>query len=196
MGEKRRHLLVWDIDDVLNDLMEIWFANFLPVRDVVIRYDELTENPPDALLGITRELYLQSLDNCRAGGFYQRPPRREILEFFKKHGGRFRHIALSAVPIRFAPNSANWVLSHFGCWLQGCLFIPSPRSGDGVCSTLFNSKGDALVQFGENAILIDDSEKNVSDALSRGGKAMLFPAPWNKRRGMSISDFLAELAVL
>ena len=56
--------LVWDIDDVLNDLMRSWFTEeWLPTHpDCRLAYADLLENPPHRVLGIAEAEYLASLD--------------------------------------------------------------------------------------------------------------------------------------
>ena len=45
--------IVWDVDDVLNDLMAVWFRDaWLPKHAACpVRYEEITENPPHRVLG-------------------------------------------------------------------------------------------------------------------------------------------------
>ena len=190
MTDRRKILLLWDIDDVLNRFMELCCSRFPAERKP--DYGDLTVNPPHELLGITREEYLATLDACRPE-LYKEGPRPEIRLFFERHGHEFRHAALSAVPMRFAPDSAQWVLRHFGPWIQNCVFIPSPRPDFRIGSQLFRSKGEAASAFGPGAVLIDDSPANIADAGKHGCRTMLFPAPWNENRGRSVGDFLNEL---
>ena len=118
------------------------------------------------------------------------------MRFFERHGAEFHHAALSAAPVRFAPDSAQWLLRYFGLWIQSCIFIPSKRPGVIVLSQRFKSKGEALSSLGDNAVLIDDSPLNIADAEKYGCRTMLFPAPWNENRNMPVEDFLNELMKL
>lgn len=186
-------LLIWDIDDVLNTLMQQYVAYGLPENAKKLSYKELTENPPHDLLGISKEDYLFSLDRVRAGGFYNLPPRSEVMAFFDECGHLFDHIVLSAVPLRFMEKSSAWVLHYFGDWIQSCLFIPSHRPDRDVKSQLFASKAEAMKFFGPRAVLIDDSVKNVEETRSAGGRALYFPAPWNSEKDTGINAFLTSL---
>ena len=186
-------LLIWDIDDVLNTLMQQYVAYGLPENAKKLSYKELTENPPHDLLGISKEDYLFSLDRVRAGGFYNLPPRSEIMAFFAECGHLFDHIVLSAVPLRFMEKSSAWVLHYFGEWIQNCLFIPSVRPDCCVKSQIFFSKAQAVEFFGQRAVLIDDSVKNVEETLVSGGRAVYFPAPWNREKNTGIDVFLKSL---
>lgn len=190
MTGKKKTLLVWDIDDVLNRFMFRCLSRFPTEKH--LEYEELTVMPPYGLLGISKEQYLATLDFCRPD-LYKEAPRCELLRFFERHGADFRHAALSAAPVRFAPDSAQWLLRHFGNWIQTCFFIPSPRPGVTIQSQGFKSKGEALLSLGTDAVLIDDSPLNTADAQKYGCRAMLFPAPWNDNRNMSIDEFLNEL---
>ena len=193
MTETAKTLLVWDIDDVLNRFMFLAFEDLLARKKM--KYEELSVMPPCEKLGIGKPEYLAALDAARPG-LYREGPRPEVMDFFERHGGDFEHVALSAAPVRFAPDSARWLLRHFGRWIQSCVFIPSPRPGVTVLSQRFRSKGEALAALGSRAVLIDDSPLNAADALEHGGRALLFPAPWNQNRGLPIADFLDGLVKL
>ena len=69
--------IVWDVDDVLNNLMQSWLETaWLPAHPACqITYRLLTENPPHHLLGISKIEYLQSLDDFRLNRFGQLKPR-------------------------------------------------------------------------------------------------------------------------
>jgi hypothetical protein len=96
-------------------------------------------------------------------------------------------MALSAAPMSIAPESANWVLSHFGKWIQSTLYVPSFRADYKVESVMFSGKEEAVMLLG--GILVDDSPENVKKVLNTGGRALLFPAPWNENRNMSRKEF-------
>ena len=196
MTTAEKPLLVWDVDDVLNSLMRIYVERGLPDGARRIPYAGITVNPPHELLEITRDEYLVSLDRVRAAGFYDLPPRSEVSEFFAEYGSRFDHAVLSAVPMRFMPDSAAWVLHHFGRWIQNLFFIPSPRPEQKTASQLFATKAEAMAFLGRRAVLIDDSPANVGAVAKAGGRARLFPAPWNEGAKMSAEYFLKELSAI
>ncbi len=184
-------LILWDIDDVLNRLTMIWLETSAKKFTVRIPYDELTENPPHELLNISKEDYLESLDDCRSRFLYAEPPKTEIMLFFRTFGHHFRHLALSSVPAAFMGRSSEWVFRYFGSWIQSVCFIPSPRNNDPVFTTLFRSKGEAAAAFG--GILVDDSPANIASANESGSEAILFPAPWNPARRVPVSHILNSL---
>jgi len=187
-----RKLVLWDIDDVLNQLMALWLATSAARLNVMLpSYDNLSQNPPHLLLGVEKEAYLASLDHCRANFLYSQPPREELLDFFREYGGKIRSMTLSCVPVSFAPRAAQWVLEYFGLWLQATLFVPSPRSGITVYSKTFASKAEAALALG--GILVDDNPVLVEQTLTDGGEAILFPAPWNSNNSLGIEQFLDQL---
>src|SRR3954453_23108544 len=103
--------IVWDVDDVLNDLMRQWFTQcWMNERPGLrIAYGELIDNPPDAVLGISREEYLISLDQFRkTERASAMEPSRAVLEWMQQHEHKFRHIGLTARPLGTAPSVAEW----------------------------------------------------------------------------------------
>ncbi len=54
--------IVWDVDDVLNNLTEHWLAGWQAGHaGFALDYREITRNPPHELFGLTFEAYLESL---------------------------------------------------------------------------------------------------------------------------------------
>lgn len=186
--------IAWDVDDVLNDLMRSWFEEKW-LKDhpgCRVRYEDLTENPPHRLLGAGMEEYLESLDRYRLSRRYQgMHPVRDIEEWFIRRGNRFRHVALTAVPLVAASASAQWVFRHFGPWIRGFHFIPSRREGENV-PAYDEDKAAFLRWLGKIDVLVDDSIDNVNAAKGAGVKGILMPRPWNQGRG-TVSEILALL---
>lgn len=172
--------LVWDVDDVLNDLMRAWFEEGWKQEhgDCGVDYSDLRENPPHLSLGVTREQYLVSIDAFRkteAG--INLTPNPELLRWFGEHGGLFRHVALTARPLETAPDVAAWVMRYFGGWIRCFGIVPTraPRS----FPTYDGGKGDYLRWLGKGDVLIDDSAENLRQAEAAGLKAIAWPQPWN-----------------
>lgn len=174
--------IVWDVDDVLNDLMKVWLEDFWTPRHpgTAVTYAEIGDNPPEKLLGVSKREYLASLDQFRLSGAYDRlEPNVEIRKWFVSHGASCRHIALTRTPLATAHISAAWVLKHFGTWIRSFHLIPSPRPGEN--SPVYdNNKGAYLRYFGKADLLIDDAEDNARSAEKAGVAALLYPRPWNK----------------
>ncbi len=190
--------IVWDVDDVLNDLAALWFAEaWLPGHpDCVACFDGLAGAPPEVVLGTTREAYLESLDAYRHSGAYaSQPPRPDVLAWFEAHGGEARHLALTAVPLHAVHVSAEWVLRHYGRWIRGVHVVPSARPGDPP-GPPERDKGQWLAWFGGADVLVDDGPENVTAALALGLRGLLFPRPWNADAGRPVSDLLEELTGL
>jgi len=173
--------IVWDVDDVLNDLMRDWFAGaWLPThQECKIIYEDIQQNPPHDVLGISREEYLKSLDAFRAAEGSKLLPVPEVYEWFQRYGHLFRHAALTAVPLRAADISAAWVMKHFGRWIRSFNVVPSPRPDD-VHPRSTQTKKEFLACWGPAHILIDDSLANVEGAQQLGMRGVLFPRPWNR----------------
>lgn len=185
-------VIAWDVDDVLNDLSAEWLRDYRTNHPDMPEYDELSANPPTQLLAITHAEYLESLDCFREVHYPQLQPASSVLEWFQTHGACFRHIAVTAVPRRFASSSARWVLLHFGDWIRTFHFVPSARNDDN--SPVYDeSKADYLNTLERVDFFVDDSERNVCLVEAIGIKGLVFPQPWNCNREFSIPQCLREI---
>jgi hypothetical protein len=184
--------IVWDVDDVLNDLTRQWLLVTGPAAHADVAYADLTANPPHECLGLPLAGYLASLDEFRATSYHALEPNADIQAWFRAHGHRFHHVALTAVPTAFAHTSAEWVFRHFGAWMQTFAFAPSPR--EGANAPLLATKADYLRWLGRGDMYIDDREENVRDAEACGLRGVLRPQPWNSARGQAMSRALETLA--
>jgi hypothetical protein len=173
--------IVWDIDDVLNDSMKTWLERcWLPRHPgCTMTYENITENPPHALLGITREEYLRSLDQFRLSAEASAMiPDALLLTWFRKNGRRFRHIALTARPRKTASHAFGWTLRHFGEWFQTFSFVPAGRPGEAPANG-DSDKGGFLAWLAKADYFIDDDAGNVKAARDLGIQAFLVSRPWN-----------------
>lgn len=172
--------LVWDVDDVLNDLTRRWFEDaWRPAHPgVPVAYQDLSRQPPSALLGVSDVEYLASLDDFRARCYAQLEPEADVLAWFAARGAGFRHVALTATPIRHAPVVAAWVMRHFGPWIRAFAVLPSPRPDEHL-PVYDHSKGDVLSWLGVADVFIDDNPANIAAAAARGIRTILAPRPWN-----------------
>ncbi|HWA93862.1 MAG TPA: hypothetical protein VG844_04610 [Terracidiphilus sp.] len=172
--------VIWDVDDVLNDLMQQWFTLcWLPKHpDCQITYSEIVENPPHRVLGIAREQYLHSLDQFRATDYASNMcPNSEVLAWFQECGSRFRHVVLTARPLESTPDVARWVMQHFGAWVRCFGVVPSRVSHN---MPVYDwTKGEYLKWLRCGDIMVDDSPENIAQAQLLGMKALLYPQPWN-----------------
>ena len=186
--------IVWDVDDVLNDLMKVWLEEFwLPGRSGhKLKYEAIKENPPQRLLGARENEYLASLDDFRLSGRYDSlTPLIEVKAWFVAHGARCRHVALTRVPAAVAHVSAAWVMKNFGAWIRSFHFVPSYRAGESV-PVYDEDKGTYLNYFGKADLLIDDTLANIEAAERAGVPTLVFPRPWNSAR-LTIAQTLAEV---
>lgn len=188
--------IVWDVDDVLNDLMYQWFTFCWLVENPECKfsYAELSGNPPDEALGIARATYLASLDRFRKSDrAINMQPNAEVLAWMGEHGGRFRHLALTARPLETAPDVAHWVMRHFGAWIRAVGVVPTRAAAD--VPVYDRTKGEFLKWLSCGDILVDDSEENVKQAQGLGMKTLLYPQPWNDR-ALTVTTLLKELTEL
>lgn len=186
--------IAWDIDDVLNDLMFAWFNKAWKAEhpDSKLSYSEITQNPPDSILDISRTEYLASLDQFRASDHAREMvPNASILRWLNKFGAGYRHTALTARPLDSTPYAAEWLFRHFGRFIRTFAVVPT-RFPDGV-PVYDRGKVDYLAWFGKVDILVDDSEENIRGAESLGIRGVLYPQPWN-RALQSPDEILRSLA--
>lgn len=172
--------IAWDVDDVLNDLMRTWFMKaWLPSHPGSrVAYEDLRSNPPHEVLGVALEEYLSSLDGFRQTCYADLPPLPEALAWFEQHGDRYRHLAVTAVPLPYAPISAAWTMRHFGRWIRSFHFVPSARRGESIPS-YDRSKREFLGWWGRADALVDDHLENVESVRQAGMRGVLMPRPWN-----------------
>jgi hypothetical protein len=186
--------VVWDVDDVLNDLMQSWFDSVWSPEHPgeLLRYAGVSENPPHELLGVSRDEYLSSLDEFRLGPGYARlEPNPDVLSWLVAEGGSCRHVALTATPLRAVPTTAAWVLRHFGRWIREFAFIPAERTGE-TLPTYDSDKGEWLARHGASSVLVDDSPQNIAAARAAGIATLAWPRPWN--HGLPTADTLQALS--
>ena len=189
--------IVWDVDDVLNDLMLAWFTEaWKPSRPACeLSYSEITENPPDRVLGIHRSEYLSSLDTFRLSDRARNmPPNPVVVEWLQTSGSGYRHFALTARPLESTPQAAEWLFRHFGTFMRAFGVVPT-RLSAGV-PAYDRDKGEFLHWFGKADILVDDSEENLRAAEKLGIRGVLYPQPWNSssQTAREALDSLAQLA--
>ena len=172
--------IVWDVDDVLNDLMQQWFHHAWKSEhpECTLTFDDLAHNPPHEVLGSNRQEYLISMDGFRNTDRGRKlDPNPEILAWFVEHGSEFRHIALTARPLETAPDVAAWVLRHFGSWIR-CFGVVPSRPMDGA-PVYDRSKVEFLKWLRCGDILVDDADENIRDADTLGMQTFQVAQPWN-----------------
>jgi FMN phosphatase YigB (HAD superfamily) len=182
--------IVWDVDDVLNDLMSAWFHDAFRSHhpDCTVSYEQIAENPPHQMLGIERQEYLDSLDAFRISPRARcLTPHPAILEWMREHGARYRHVALTARPLASAGPAAEWVFGHFGNWIR-CFGVVPSRQDESV-PFYDRDKADFLGWFREADVFVDDSEANVAAVEKLGVQGVVFPQPWNRRTN-TVEDVL------
>jgi hypothetical protein len=175
--------IIWDVDDVLNDFMYEWFEKqwLTSHSECKLEYKDLSENPPNEIIGASLDEYRNSLDDFRLryGPIFNPTP--EVLEWFRTNGSNYRHIALTAVPLRLAHISADWVFRHFGNWIRSFNTVPSPRKSDPeFCYD--TSKKEFLQWLNKGDILIDDNLVNIEGGRTLGLKVIVVPKPWNNSK--------------
>jgi hypothetical protein len=190
-------VVVWDVDDVLNELMREWFDDWWRPRNPGCsqRYADIAANPPHGVLGISEAAYLASLDEFRAARFEALAPRPEVVAWFSAHGDRAHHIALSAPPEPFAHASAAWVIRHFGQWIRTYAFVPARRGRAHVADPQV-AKREYLKWLGRGDVFLDDRAETVEQVRALGLTGIVLPQPWSVSAHQSFESALEELTAV
>jgi len=185
--------IIWDIDDVLNDLMKQWFEKKWLAENPgsLLVYKDIIENPPHEVLNMSLAEYRTSLDDFRLEFGQYFIPSVEILNWFKEYGSNYRHMALTAVPIKLAHISAAWLFNHFGNWIHSFNIVPSPRDSDPPFR-YHSTKKEFLNFLGKGDLIIDDNLKNIQGAKELGLQTILYPQPWNNSQ-LSTKEIFSKL---
>ena len=173
--------IVWDVDDVLNNLMEAWLEEAWKRAHPRCRvsFSEIRANPPHRVLGIAEAEYLTSLDEFRQSAAARRlQPNRAILDWFQVYGDCFRHVALTARPLGCTPHAADWLFRHFGRYIRCFGVVPSRP--DSQAPLYDRHKGDFLAWLGVADFFVDDSPGNIRSVAALGIETVLYPQPWNR----------------
>ncbi len=189
--------IAWDVDDILNNLMEGWLEQKWKQEhpQCNLTYADIKENGPQHLLGISLQDYLNSLDEFRqSSAFSSMEPNPLIMDWFEQHGSKARHLVITAVPLSCAHISAEWVIRHFGKWIRTFHFVPSFREGVEL-PDYDPRKVDFLQWIKKVDVLVEDNEKNATEAVEAGTQGLLVDRPWNSST-QSMKDVLADLTAL
>jgi len=190
-----KQVIVWDLDDVLNDFTAAWLKSAWQKEHPECRaaYCQLRSNPPLCELNTTQAEYLASLDRFRVSEDAQQlSPNQILLDWFASQGGRFRHHILTSRPREFVSSGAAWVFRHFGEWVRDFHFVPSPRPGK-FLPQYETSKTEVLARLGRVDFFVDDSLQNVAGAARLGIASFVFPQPWNHSEA-SVAEILEKFS--
>ena len=184
-------IIIWDVDDVLNCMMESWLNSWNQGNNSNIALKDIKENPPHEILGTTKEMYLTSLDefrNSESGKYVL--ANSIVMNWFEGHGNKFKHVACTARPIETMPNQAWWIYYNFGQWINTVHAIGAVR--DSKIDYQTGSKADFISYIDTEVIFIDDSEQNINAVSKIGAETILYPQPWNTSV-YSEEEFIEEL---
>lgn len=172
---------MWDVDDVLNDLMWEWFTSSWRIThpECCLEYSMITRNPPHELLGVPKNEYLDSLDAFRNNSFRALKPIPEMLEWFRLNGRKAEHIVVTSVPVSAAHHSAEWVFAHFGEWIRSFNVVPSTRLGD-IPDHGPKTKAEFIRTFSKVDIVVEDNPETICSMQQLGISTITIPRPWNE----------------
>lgn len=175
-------LVVWDIDDVLNPLMEDWLEHQKSIEriDASLTYDSLIDPDFSRTLNWGRNRFLESLDEFRLQSQSKLLPNQMIQNWFANQSkNQIRHVALTATPRIVSEISKKWLQVNFGSHITDYFLAPSARDNDNLPRM---TKLDFYRQFTsdfERVIAIDDRPDNLKNARTAGASTLCWPQPWN-----------------
>lgn len=185
--------IVFDIDDVLNNLM-VWYVEWLYLADEYkgskIEYKDIIKNPPHDIFGFSKEKYLQTLDKFRIMMFHTLKPNPIVLDWLKDNGSKAYFSVLTATPSCCAYISANWIMEYFKNYIRTFAFIPSKR--ENAKDIIYDKTKADWLRRNRADIFIDDSEQNVNEAEAKGIKSYLVKQPWNS--GENLETILGDVS--
>lgn len=187
--------IIWDIDDVLNNLTETWFTGcFLPTNSACgLSYADLSDNPPCSSLQISMQDYLASIDAYRSVADSEMEPRWTILDWLWHNGAAYRHVALTSRPLSAVSSASYWVFRHLGSYVRTVAVAPKPIPRE--VPQFDRDKISYLRWLGHFTVLVDDDINVVGAARRAGLRAVLFPQPWNQCRD-TVDQCLGKLSAL
>lgn len=186
--------VVWDVDDVLNPFMRCWFEDWWCVRNpgCTLRYQDITTNPPNEILGVALDAYRRSIDEFRfSDAFMKMKPDPVVYNWFVEHGHFYKHIALTAVSREAVSASAGWTFKHFGDWIRSFVFVPSQRNGQKL-PKYDSNKCDCLRWFTNADVFIEDNPHNTEGLKNDTIRSFIVARPWNSSN-CEIDTILSEL---
>ncbi len=116
------------------------------------------------------------------------PPSAAALSWFRAHGQKYRHVALTAVPIAAAHESDSWVFRNFGRWIRTFHVVPTRRK-DFRAPDYDSHKADFIKRLERCDCFVDDSPANLAPAARLGVRCVLVPKPWNGGEGTAAGIF-------
>lgn len=188
--------ICFDCDDVLNSLMQNyldWMYMTDEYKGPKISYEQIVQNPPHDILGISELKYRQTLHKFRFMMYHTLQPNQEILNWFYQYGEKAHFSVLTSAFRDCIPITTKWIFENFSQWVRTFAFVPSKVSNDDINIIYDNNKADWLVRNHVD-IFIDDSLKNIFQVKARSDNKIdcyLVKQPWND--GMEIGNVLKEL---
>lgn len=170
-------LIVWDVDDVLNNLMASWIDDWSYRNKKKYRINDLIENPPNRMLKISLEEYYNDLDTFRNENNGDHiPVNKEIMVWFKEKGHLFHNIACTARSKSTRACQARWIYNNYGNWISTVNMSYSGRLKNKKDSL---NKIEFLGFLNKDLLFIDDNEDTIKEAKDMGFDTLLYPQPWN-----------------
>ncbi len=118
--------LVWDIEDVVNELTAQWLATIN--HNTISTNCQTTNSDFHTFLGWSRDEYLHPIDGYKDEDYRDFAPNKLVIGLMSE--AEFcSNILLTATPLNSAPHSAELTLRHFSSLIDGIPIAPSNRLG-------------------------------------------------------------------
>lgn len=108
------------------------------------------------------------LDPCENFKFWSILEKTEEADFIVETV--IKHFGVNNVAIATTPSSSGMSITGKRFWMERCY----PKLAEGM---IFTSNKKMLAS--EDAVLIDDRDKNIDEFSDSGGRTIIIPRPWN-----------------
>jgi hypothetical protein len=187
--------IVWDIDSVLNNFEEEWFLYYKSINHEKYKnlfFNDIVDNPPHNILGITKEEYLESLNYFRKYCMHTVKPNMSVLDWLNVYGSKINSSVLTSALYPSLEESAYWLFSNYKRYIRSYTVIPSYINKENAI-IYDETKLDFLKKTRNVDIFIDDNEKTINSVKEFLPHIKVFcpKQPWNN--GVKIETILNDL---
>lgn len=154
-----------DLDGIIRDFVQGVIDKF----NLNITHQDINEwNWFEKNMNMSASEFWEQLDYDFWVNLPKTPLADEVLELVNS----FKPVILTSPTLNSAGSAQAWIRKNLPDYFDSKRYLIGPAKW--ACAN-------------EDSLLIDDSDRNINEFECAGGKAILFPAPWNQKREISFS---------